>query len=455
MNIKLLCWNVQGCGHPKFLNTVRQYLYDYKPDLVVFVEPRVSGFRADTIIASLGFPYSHRVEAQGFSGGIWLAWFESITVDIILNHFQFFHCRVTDKRNGNSALASIICASPNATKRKALWSHLRHLASSINSPWILFGDFNATLCSSERMGGSSSTKPSRCFQEFVYDVGLRDMGFIGPDYTRKRGLTQARLDRFLCNSYWDESFPDSSVHHILRMKSDHRPICLYVGESVKNYITPPFRYLSSWSAHSDFNRMVEDNWLPAANFSETIISFTKAANMWNKTVYGYIGTKTRLVMARLRGVQKALCAKSSRFLSTLESDLLKELENILDQEKLIWRQKSRIDWVVLGDRNTRYFHCKAVCRKQRNRINALKLPSGEWCSNPTTLRAVAAQFFQTLFTVDDIPDGCLPVKGKFPHLPQEAVSSLDVIPSEQESMRLLWPWPLSSHPDGMLVHGYL
>ncbi|KAK8672174.1 hypothetical protein V6N13_110547 [Hibiscus sabdariffa] len=78
----------------------------------------VSGFQADSIIASLGFPYSHRVEAQGFSGGIWIAWFDSITVDIILNHFQFVHCRITNKRNGTSALASIIYASPNATKRK-------------------------------------------------------------------------------------------------------------------------------------------------------------------------------------------------------------------------------------------------------------------------------------------------------------------------------------------------
>ncbi|KAK8607115.1 hypothetical protein V6N13_052861 [Hibiscus sabdariffa] len=253
------------------------------------------------------------------------------------------------------------------------------------------------------------------------------------DYTWNCGFTQATLDHFLCNSYWDESFPDSSVHHLLRMKSDHRPICLYVGESVQSFSTSPFRYLSSWSAHSDFNRMVEDNWLPAATLSETIISFTKAADTWNKTVYGYICTKKRLVMARLRGVQKALCAKSSQFLSNLESDLLMELENILDQEELLWRQKSRSDWVVLGDRNTHYFHRKAVCRKQKkNRIIALKLPSGEWCSDATTLRVEAAQFFQTLFTADAIPDGCLPVKGKFPPLPQEVVSSLDVVPLDKE-----------------------
>ncbi|KAK8606541.1 hypothetical protein V6N13_030822 [Hibiscus sabdariffa] len=107
--------------------------------------------------------------------------------------------------------------------------------------------------------------------------------------------------------------------------------------------------------------MVVDNWVPSLTLSETIISFTKAADTWNKTIYGYIGTKKRIVMARLRGIQKALCVKSSQFLSNIESELLVELENILDQEELLWCQKYRNDWIVLGDRNTQYFHRRAIC----------------------------------------------------------------------------------------------
>ncbi|KAK8604947.1 hypothetical protein V6N13_082410 [Hibiscus sabdariffa] len=147
-------------------------------------------------------------------------------VDVIFNHFQFVHCRITDKRNGDSTLTTIVYASSNATKRKALWSNIRRLASSIYAPWILFGDFNATLCSTDRMGGSSYMKPSRLFNDLVHDIGLRDMGFSGPDYTWQRGFTQVRLDRYLCNSYWDESFPVSTIQHLLRLKSDHRPILL-------------------------------------------------------------------------------------------------------------------------------------------------------------------------------------------------------------------------------------
>ncbi|KAK8617450.1 hypothetical protein V6N13_080366 [Hibiscus sabdariffa] len=408
MNIKILSWNVQGCAHPKFLPSARQYLRDVRPDLVVFVESRISGRKADAIIASLGFPHSHRVEASGFSGGIWLAWFDSVTVAVEFNHFQFIHCRVTMICDNSFVLATVVYGSPNATKRKALWSGLRHIAPSITSPWVLFDDFNSTLCHADRMGGSLSSKPSTYFQNIV------------------------RLDRFLCNSLWDEAFPESFVEHLLRMKSDHRPILLTVGNIVRNSSPSPFRYFSGWSSHDDFDRMVSDNWVPSTSLSETIISFTKVADIWNKTIFGYIGSKKRMIMARLRGAQKALCTKASRFLMKLESELLLELEKLLDQEELLWRQKSRTDWILLGDRNTRYFHRRAVCRKQRNRISSLQLLNGEWCSDNDTLRTEAVKYYESLFATDEEPIGDFPYKGMFPVLPSSVTQNLDDIPSNQE-----------------------
>ncbi|KAK8663563.1 hypothetical protein V6N13_083375 [Hibiscus sabdariffa] len=193
---------------------------NHTPDLVVFVEPRISGCKADSVIAALGFPYSHRVEAIGFSGGIWLAWYDSVSVEVIVNHFQFIHCRVTAKLSGQSVYATAIYASPSPACRKLLWPHLRRLADTIHSPCVLFGDFNATLHANDRIG---------CIQ------------------------TPARLDRFLCNSYWDDTFPISVVSHLLRLCSDHRPILLQVGNSSLQHQKTRFRYFSEWLSHEDFH----------------------------------------------------------------------------------------------------------------------------------------------------------------------------------------------------------
>ncbi|KAK8692436.1 hypothetical protein V6N13_075895 [Hibiscus sabdariffa] len=288
MNFKLFFWNAQGCGNPKFITSAREYLRDSRPDVVVFVEPRISGWRADRIISALGFPYSHRVEALGFSGGIWLAWYDTVRIDILCNHFQYIHCRISSASDNRSSLATLVYASPNARKRQALWSELRNLAHSIFCPWFIVGDFNATLFESDRQGCAVSAKPSKAFQDFVFDHGLRDMGFSGPDFTWSRGMTHVRLDRVLCNSYWDETFPESTVNHLFRMKSDHRPILFSVGNSNQLSRSKQFRYFSGWTSHDDFPRMVQDNWQSSDDIVDSIKHFTKAASVWNDTVFGYI-----------------------------------------------------------------------------------------------------------------------------------------------------------------------
>ncbi|KAK8697436.1 hypothetical protein V6N13_113585 [Hibiscus sabdariffa] len=186
MNIKIISWNVQGFGDWRFLPATKQVLRDYKPDIVVFVKPRISGRRADSVIASLGFPHSHRVEAAEFSGGIWLAWYDSVSVDIISNHFQFIHCRITEKASRNSVYVTAVYASPSSSRCKLIWPHLRRITGSMHSPWVLFRDFNATICVEDRKG--CMQPPYKAFQRLIFYCGLRDMGFQGPQFTWSRGL---------------------------------------------------------------------------------------------------------------------------------------------------------------------------------------------------------------------------------------------------------------------------
>lgn len=71
-NLSILSWNCQGCANGKFPRIFREYSIEHKLDIVSLIEPKISRNKADKIIAKLGFQHSHRVEAQGFSGGIWI-----------------------------------------------------------------------------------------------------------------------------------------------------------------------------------------------------------------------------------------------------------------------------------------------------------------------------------------------------------------------------------------------
>ena len=82
-------------------------------------------------------------------------------------------------------------------------------------------------------------------------------------------------------------------------------------------------------------------------------------------------------MARLNGIQRAVAVRPSSSSLDLENNLLKELDVVLGQEQKLWALKSRINWMVQGDRNTAFFHVSTLVRRKRNQILAIKNGVGE------------------------------------------------------------------------------
>ncbi|KAK8652140.1 hypothetical protein V6N13_061162 [Hibiscus sabdariffa] len=88
---------MQGYGDPKFATITKQYILDYKPDVLGFVELRISSRKVDIAVASLGIPNSYRIEAQErlghrirelVSSGIWKA-FSLTRNETPLSHLFF------------------------------------------------------------------------------------------------------------------------------------------------------------------------------------------------------------------------------------------------------------------------------------------------------------------------------------------------------------------------------
>ncbi|KAK8635024.1 hypothetical protein V6N13_022902 [Hibiscus sabdariffa] len=260
------------------------------------------------------------------------------------------HFRIFDNKKRSYLYGTAVYASPSASGKKFLWPHLEHISSTIRGPWIAFGDFNATRGPANRKGCAASSKPNKSFQNLLYDNGLWDMGYIGHAFTWSRGNASIRLDRFICNSYFDEAFPTAVVHHLMLMRSDHRPIMLQIGNiSCSSWVSP-------FSVRLPRNQKMNGN-------------------------------------GSIAWYSKSLSCRSSRFLSNLEATLLIELEHLLDQEELLWKQKSRPDWISQGDRSTRYFHRREFLCRQRNKIMSLEINDGTLCEDKTILKKETARFF--------------------------------------------------------------
>ncbi|KAH1082621.1 hypothetical protein J1N35_022382 [Gossypium stocksii] len=83
--------------------------------------------------------------------------------------------------------------------------------------------------------------------------------------------------------------------------------------------------------------------------------------------------------------------------SPLEVSARDELENILHHEEMLWKQKSRREWLNLGDRNTSYFYKRTVLKRNFNKITALCNVNGKWIFDPEILKTEVVNFLQNLY----------------------------------------------------------
>ncbi|KAL4335605.1 hypothetical protein GQ457_07G017880 [Hibiscus cannabinus] len=132
--------------------------------------------------------------------------------------------------------------------------------------------------------------------------------------------------------------------------------------------------------------------------SHNISEFQDKSRKRSLDVFGHIDKRKNQILARLKGIEKALERRANPFLIELEISLKRELDKILEQEESLWFQRARTKWIQWGDRNTTYFHATTLSRRRRNHINMLHLPDGSWSNDHTILKEHAIDFFRTLLT---------------------------------------------------------
>ncbi|KAJ4842416.1 hypothetical protein Tsubulata_039883 [Turnera subulata] len=329
-----MVWNCRGAGSSEFMATVKEYVSVNKPQVLILVEPRISGRTADRVVRRIGFSHSHRVEAIGFSGGVWVLWQgKHARVDILANHLQFIHFWYAT--SSFCICVTAVYACPRAGKRQFLWNNLCSLASGSQEPWLVCGDFNAILHSSEARRVDLSLRLwCRRFQSCVEAC---DLGFFGPQFTWRRGTSWARIDRALGNSALLVLLSDIRVYHLPILYFDHRPLIIDLcGAPLHRWkVQAGFKFHAAWLTHPSFSEYVSSNWSSDVSVDVAIASMGQSLSQWNTSVFGNILLKKRSLLSRIHGIQSYLAMRPSTFLSNLEVHLQQELRDVLVQEELL------------------------------------------------------------------------------------------------------------------------
>jgi hypothetical protein len=139
---------------------------------------------------------------------------------------------------------------------------------------------------------------------------------------------------------------------------------------------------------------------------------------------------------------------------TTELRLREEFEKVHTQLEVFWHQRSRINWVSYGDRNTKFFHNAATIHWRKNMIMSLQRDDGTWTDTDQQTRRELVDYFKGLYTQNTEPQNLEIMNGLLlPTVPQSAHQRLTLIPSEIEILKNLKEMGLDKAPgpDGFTV----
>ena len=240
------------------------------------------------------------------------------------------------------------------------------------------------------------------------DYHMMDLGFSGPKFTwsnkREIGdLIQCRLDRCWVNPGWKDFYPEANVTHLAKVNSDHCPLLLNLNPLLGSTSNRPFKFQTIWLSHNEFPAIVRDAWAAKeGNLDGAISNFTTKAQRWNKEVFGNVFIRKKQIMARLLGTQRALAVCPNSFLINLQDQLTEEYNLILQLEEELLVMKSKTNWIILGERNTSYFHISTLNRRSKNRISCVQNNEGEWCHNIEEVKGIFNSSFKKLYKTEQV-----------------------------------------------------
>ncbi|KAF8114102.1 hypothetical protein N665_0042s0024 [Sinapis alba] len=349
----------------KFLNWLRSQSFQFGS----LIETRVKEGKAAGIVDSVFQHWSFDSFMANYEHNnldrIWVIWGPSV--------------RMTPE-----IFCSFVYALNTMEERRILWEDLRNHKDSAmlrNKQWMVFGDFNEILDGREHSGNDINPYISadmRDFQEAASYCSLLDMCSHGPDFTwcnkKEEGLICKRLDRVLINDVALHKLRNNYSVFEAGGCSDHLR-CMIHLESEGQKKRRPYKFTNVIATMEEFLPTVEGYWKKTKKlFHSTSAMFRLGKKLkglkpslrtLSKEKLGQLPKETKEAYLRLCEKQRETLQCPTPSAIKAERKALEKWQKLADLEEEFYKQKSKLHWMEVGDRNNRFF--SQCCKNQRSK----------------------------------------------------------------------------------------
>ncbi|KAI0523207.1 hypothetical protein KFK09_005601 [Dendrobium nobile] len=299
---------------------------------------------------------------------------------------------------------SVVYASNSVADRNLLWDNLRVIGNSINSPWLIAGDFNCCLYVHEKSGGMPLLDSHIWdFNSLKFDLGLLDLASKGLKFTwfnqRANVPIHLKLDRMLVNDKWLDTYYTSYYEVLPPNCSDHSPIALFSGQNFKAYSR--FLFKNFWTNQDGF-------WADTLNIFSKPIRGNPIIGLYGKlkSLKESIKSREWVNSSFLSNQLASLKDQQSSCIGMLNSDpqnadlnqKLKSLNAQLSDCSSSWTnwmlQRAKLKWLAKGEDDLKFLYARI---KTRRNISASTLIASEDSSIRQDLIKSITRHFEILF----------------------------------------------------------
>ena len=397
-------------GNAATVNEVRKFARRVTPTILCVLETQVHKKRVEGLSSTLGYDRAFAVSSSGRSGGLGIFWNNEINVET-LPYSQYHIDAIITEQGCEPWRLTCVYGEATTHLRFKTWDMLKYIKSTSALPWVCMGDFNEVLHRSEHVGVRERSHAQIAgFRDMVDVCGIRDLGYEGRRWTFEKRVAggsycRVRLDRALATVDWCSRFPMARVQNLTAVASDHGPILLTWAERPERgwnrKTRGRFQYELMWERHDEFAPMVDQAWQAdgkAATLQELQHKLSSVAGRlagWGKQTFG----KVTLELSKLNGELERLQSDPMRLgPSHAEIKITDRIVELNHREEIMWQQRSRIQWLTAGDKNTKFFHLRASQRKKRNKISKLKRPDGSITEDDQEMGRMTTEFYKNLYT---------------------------------------------------------